>query len=180
MSQSAAWRTYGDWESGKVLTVGPWELGLYHPAPESAEFWQGVREHRLLLRRCQGCGRHHHPSRLVCFDCDSSDLEWVQAAGDGVVYSITTIYRDLSGIGGELPYTVGIVRLSEGVHLFTRFTASTGVGEVGIGEGGIGEVGIDDEVFVAFEELPVGFELPVFVKSASRREDDPAQQNRGL
>ncbi len=37
-------------------------------------FWDGVRDHRLLIQRCASCGALRHPPRPMCPQCHS--LEW--------------------------------------------------------------------------------------------------------
>ncbi|GAA5147515.1 OB-fold domain-containing protein [Microbacterium pseudoresistens] len=149
------WEVYGNWAEGKPLVVGPWSLGLYQPAPESVAYWEAVERRELRLPRCVRCETFHHPRRLVCFSCDAEEFEWTLSSGRATVYSFTTVHRDLSGVGGPTPYDVGIVRTEEGVHLFTRFVNRSEKA-----------LRIDDAVEVDFEELPIGFVVPVFVKAS--------------
>lgn len=66
------------------------------PVPDelSAPFWNGAREHRLVLRRCLDCGRHQHPPRVLCPWCSGSRHEYRGVAGDGRVHSHTTVPGD--------------------------------------------------------------------------------------
>ena len=56
---------------------------LPRPTPESAPFWQGCKEHKLLLQHCSGCGTYQFYPRLLCATCMSEDLEWREASGRG-------------------------------------------------------------------------------------------------
>jgi uncharacterized protein len=81
------------------------------PVPDelSAPFWEGARRHRLVLRHCLGCGRFHHPPRVLCPWCAGSELDHREVPGDGRVYSHTTVPgRD----PGARPHTTVVVELS--------------------------------------------------------------------
>ena len=115
-------------------------------------FWEGSRQHRLLIRRCPRCGANLHPRRVVCPTCGSEELAWVDASGRGVVYSVSTLHRaPTRAMDGALPYNLGIVALEEGVHLFTRFVSDDDW-----------LPNIDDPVVVRFERLTDGRDLPTF------------------
>lgn len=116
-----------DWANGVPLMVGPIQVGHAEPSPETAGYWEGIREGKLKIKKCAGCGRFHHPRRIFCFDCGSDAFDWVEAEGKGTVYSFSTIYRAPNeDYIAELPYTVGIVELSEGIHIFSRLAAPGG------------------------------------------------------
>jgi uncharacterized OB-fold protein len=95
------------------------------PAPEpdleSAFWWDGLREHRLLLQRCAACDRPRFPPMPSCPGCASAATEVVESAGHGVVYSFVRAHVAVSpGYEGPLPYTVATVALSEGPRLLGR------------------------------------------------------------
>lgn len=141
-----------DWEHGTPVMLGPWMLGLGEPSPETAPYWQGVADGRLLIKRCPGCAKHHHPRRMMCDDCSSDRMDWVQAAGMGTIYSYSVVHRAPSPeFQAQAPYTVGIVELDEGIFLFSRFYADGG-----------GAVAIGARATVAFEEIASHGRLPVF------------------
>lgn len=140
-----------DWSRGVPLTAGPWTLGIYQPSPETAGFWEGVARHELLIKRCRSCGRLHHPRRIVCTACQEADFEWRPSSGRGTVYTFSEIHRAVvPEFKSAVPYTVGIVRLEEGVHLFSRLFSPSGVD-------------IDDPVRVDFRVIESGQLLPVFL-----------------
>ena len=55
--------------------------------PDTKFFWDGVREHRLLVQRCASCGALRHPPRPMCPACRSLAWETTEATGRGTVYS---------------------------------------------------------------------------------------------
>jgi uncharacterized OB-fold protein len=89
--------------------------------PGSAAFWEGVRERKLLIHRCGSCGRTAAPFGPACVFCGSEDLELVESAGIGTVYTWTVCHRAMDPIFvDDVPYTVCAVRLDEGAILYGR------------------------------------------------------------
>jgi len=140
-----------DWEHGTPMMVGPWQVGHADPSPETLEYWRGVERGELLIKRCAGCGRHHHPRRMLCYDCGSDDMQWVRSQGPGEIYTYSTVYRaPTEALQAEAPYTVGIVRLPEGVFFFSRLTPADGEG-LTVGA----QADLDFETVGAHGSLPV-------------------------
>jgi uncharacterized OB-fold protein len=112
-----------DWANGVPLMVGPFQIGHAEPSPETAGYWEGVKAGRLMIKRCARCGLHHHPRRLFCLTtgCGSDAFDWVEAQGTGSVYTFSTVHRAPSEeFAAEVPYTVGVLELAEGVFFFSR------------------------------------------------------------
>jgi uncharacterized OB-fold protein len=93
-----------------------WHLPV--PDTETAPYWEGAREGRLLIKSCRSCGRAFFYPRTYCPRCGSSDTEWTEASGRGTVYTYTVVYQnDLPPFRDRLPYVVAIVELEEGVRM---------------------------------------------------------------
>ncbi|NML44734.1 Zn-ribbon domain-containing OB-fold protein [Ramlibacter sp. G-1-2-2] len=82
--------------------------------PESLPFWQAADQGRLLLKKCNACGRVHHYPRDICPFCLAEDTAWVDATGTGSVYSFSTMGK------GEDAYTLAFVTLAEGVTVMSN------------------------------------------------------------
>ena len=107
-----------DWSRGVPLMAGPYQIGLYEPSPETAGFWEGLKSNQLMIKRCAACSRMHHPRRIICAPCGSSEFGWVQAIGRGSVYSFSTVYRaPRPEFDAELPYTVGLLEQIGRAHV---------------------------------------------------------------
>ena len=140
-----------DWSRGRNVMVGDMFLGLYQPSPETTEFWTGVGRRELLFKHCADCGARHHPRRMLCSRCNSGRLGWDACKGRGKVFSFSEVHRAaIEAFAAAAPYTVGVVKLEEGVHLFTRLIPSA-------------PVTIDAPVTVDYRVLEMGQLLPVFV-----------------
>ena len=55
--------------------------------PDSAHFWAGLREHRVLVQRCGSCGSARLPPMPGCPVCGSDRAHVVECTGRGVIYS---------------------------------------------------------------------------------------------
>lgn len=93
------------------VTVKP----LPTPTPESAPYWDGLRDGRLLMQRCTRCARLQFYPRSICRHCGATDLDWEEMAGTGTIYSYTVIHRaPFAAFKGDVPYAYAVVELDEG------------------------------------------------------------------
>ncbi len=79
-----------------------------------AAYWQAARAGRLLLKHCRDCGKTHYYPRPLCPFCMSSDTQWLEACGEGTIYSWSVERR------GTPPYAIAFVALPEGPTLLTN------------------------------------------------------------
>ncbi|KAB1149257.1 hypothetical protein F7R91_05730 [Streptomyces luteolifulvus] len=86
---------------------------------DNAGFWEGVRQHRLLIQRCTGCGTPRHPWLPGCNGCGSLDWDTVEASGDGTVYSYVVMHHPPFP-AFDPPYAVALVELAEGVRMISN------------------------------------------------------------
>ncbi|OBH28157.1 nucleic acid-binding protein [Mycobacterium sp. E342] len=84
-------------------------------------FWNGLRDNKLLIQRCGGCGRLRHPPRPMCPHCRSLDWGTVKSSGRGTVYSYVMPHEPKFPFF-EYPYVVALVELEEGVRLVSNLT----------------------------------------------------------
>ena len=92
------------------------------PTPVSQGFWDGVREGRLMLQQCGGCGAIRHYPRPLCDSCHSLEVDWVEVSGRGTVHSWTVCHHAYHpAFKGEVPYVLLTVDLEEGVRQMGRF-----------------------------------------------------------
>ena len=95
------------------------------PLPDEISdfYWQGARDGRLLVQRCQACSKLQYPPDVVCIHCQSLDLVPEQMSGRATVWSYTVVDRLFhAGFADALPYVVALVELDEqeGVRLLTN------------------------------------------------------------
>jgi uncharacterized OB-fold protein/acyl dehydratase len=83
---------------------------------DNAFWFEGARQHRLLIQRCKQCGTLRHPPRPMCSECRSYDWDVVDASGRGTVYSfVVNHYPQVPAF--DYPLAVGLIELEEGTRL---------------------------------------------------------------
>lgn len=122
------------------------------PGPESIPFWEGARNHELLVQRCKTCGHHWFPPSTVCTGCGNNNIEWVKSAGKGRIFSFVIFHRLYhKGWDGEIPYVVAIIELDEGARMLSNV--------IGIP---VQDVKCDMPVKVVFDDVTEELTLPKF------------------
>ena len=86
-------------------------------------FWEAARNGKLAIQQCKDCGKYIFYPSVVCEQCLSERLEWKEVTGKGTIESFSTVYRAFSGeFTADVPYTVALVRLDEGILFLTWLT----------------------------------------------------------
>lgn len=91
--------------------------------PETEEFWDATTDRELLLRRCPDCKTVYHYPRTLCPNCLNDDTEWIEASGNGVVYSYTVIRQTRGEYSDSTPYILAYVELEEGPRIMTNIVS---------------------------------------------------------
>lgn len=100
-------------------------------SPDTQFFWDGLRDHRLLIQRCVDCGTLRSPPRPMCPSCNSLAWDTIEASGRGTVHSfVMPQHPPLPFM--EYPYIVALIDLEEGLRLVSNLR------EIDPGEAGIG------------------------------------------
>ncbi len=82
-------------------------------------FYNGLREHKLLIQRCSDCKTLRVPPRPMCGNCQSVNWETVESSGCGTIYSyVMPQYPPLPFF--EYPYIVVLIELDEGVRIVSN------------------------------------------------------------
>lgn len=96
---------------------------------DNREFWDGLRDHKLLLWRCHQCGAWYWP-KAYCVKHPvgpfAEGMGWTEASGNGTVFAANRHHWAFHpGFADEVPYTYVLVELDEGPLI-----SSTLVGDV--------------------------------------------------
>ncbi len=90
----------------------PVALPVPEPDEISAPFWSACSEHRLVIQRCDECGRHRHFPRPACPRCGSLEHTWEEQRGTATLYSwIVAHSPTLPAFTDRLPMAVVLVEL---------------------------------------------------------------------
>ena len=124
------------------------------PVPEvsidTAPYWDGLRERRLLLQRCGYCGAVRHYPRPMCDRCHSMRADWVEASRRGWLHSWTVVHHPfVPGFREELPYVLAMIDLEEGVRM-----------QCALEDGPGAELAVGLPVEILFREMAEALTLP--------------------
>ena len=96
------------------MTTTAYQKPLPEPDIDSLPYWEGCKEHKLLLQRCSQCGKLRWPAGAICSACRSFDHEWVPSMGTGKIYAwIVIAQTNQRGFIEEGPYGVVTVELDD-------------------------------------------------------------------
>jgi uncharacterized OB-fold protein len=94
---------------------------LPQPTEWSKPFWEGCKKHTLLIQKCKDCKTLIMYPKPFCSNCLSKNVEWVKASGKGKIYTFTTVCSYApTGFTEDVPYTVGVITLEEGVNMMSN------------------------------------------------------------
>lgn len=99
--------------------------------PDTQFFWDGLRADRLLVQRCDDCGRLRHPPRPMCPHCTALGWTAVPASGRGAVVSFV-LPRHPQWPWFDDDYVVALVELEEGVRIVSNLV-DVAPGDVRVG-----------------------------------------------
>jgi len=117
----------------------------------AARYWDSLREHRLMLQHCSGCGFVRFPPRSSCPECWSEAFDWREHSGSGRVTSFVWYMKPLDPRFPEVPYNVSLVALDGGPVLVSNV--------VDVAFGGLR---IGDRVKARFSDEKSGFAVLLF------------------
>lgn len=118
---------------------------------ETKPFWDAAAEGRLVLPRCMSCETVIWYPRTFCPRCHTEGVEWVDASGEGTVYSFA-ITRKGDGPWREVaPYVLAYVELDEGPRVLTNIVDCD-----------VDAVSVGQRVKVTFDAAEGGVAVPRF------------------
>ena len=117
---------------------------------DNSFFFEGAKQHKLLIQRCADCGVLRHPPRPSCATCRSFEWDTVEASGKGTIYSfVVNHYPQVPAF--DYPLVVALVELEEGTRLIANVSGITPE-----------TAAIGMAVEVGFEDFDADLSLPVF------------------
>ena len=91
------------------------------PSAESQAYWDGLRDRKLLMPRCDACGKYWFPPSLLCPHCNATNWTWTSTSGRGRIFSYVVYHRVYHpGFADEVPYAVAVIELDEGPRMVSN------------------------------------------------------------
>ena len=89
----------------------------YYPLEDSratqiSQFFQNLKKGQLTTTKCKKCAQLLWPPRIVCPNCLSGELEWVDLGIEGELYAFTEVRVGAPlGFVQDVPFCVGLVKI---------------------------------------------------------------------
>jgi len=96
------------------------------------KFYEHLKEGRFTTTKCKACGLRSYPPRILCPECYSMDMEWVDLPMEGTVLAVA---EQLVGVplGFEAPLIHAYVNMSDEMTFICR-TQGLKAGELKAGD----------------------------------------------
>jgi uncharacterized OB-fold protein len=89
--------------------------------PEAKPYWDGLKEHKLMMPKCADCGLVFFYPRVICPSCHSRQITWIQASGKGKLYSFEIVHQRLNpNYKLPTPYVLAMIELEEGARMMSN------------------------------------------------------------
>lgn len=125
---------------------------LPQPTTETAAYWAAAKDQRLVIQRCTDCGACQFYPRAFCVSCLSDKTQWIDAGGQGHIYTFTiSRIAPSPAFESRLPYVVALIDLDEGVRMLANIL-----------DADLARVAIGARVSVCFESVSESCTLPQF------------------
>jgi uncharacterized protein len=121
------------------------------PTPETRHFWDGAKNGKLLLQRCDDTGRAYFPPRPFSPYTGSRNVSVFEASGRAKLYSYVIHNRAVPGF--TAPYAIAVVELEEGPRMMTNIIDCPQTPEA---------LALDMKLEVSFQKLDDDITLPLF------------------
>ena len=134
-------------------------MDLEHPlptplTPEARPYWDGLKHGKLMVPRCNACGKPFFYPRIACPRCHGRDIGWMEASGRGRLHSFAIAHQSINrAMKVPLPYVLAMVELEEGPRMLTNLVNVAPDPKA---------LRCDMPVEVVFEKLTDQISLPMF------------------
>lgn len=79
-----------------------------------SQFFKNLREGKLTTTKCKKCSEIFWHPRVVCPNCNSDDLEWIELPNEGELFAFTSMILGAPlGFEKDTPFVIGIVDLGK-------------------------------------------------------------------
>ena len=79
------------------------------PGINTAPFWEGAKQGKLMLPRCKECNRVHWYPRFICPFCHSMRLEWIESSGEGTIHTFAVQHVTPPAWKENAPYVTAYI-----------------------------------------------------------------------
>ena len=122
------------------------------PGIHTRPFWEGTKNGKLMLPRCDDCSLVHWYPRHICPHCHSTNLSWMEASGKGTLHTFAVQHLTFGPWAEEAPFVTAYIDLQEGDRMLTVLR--------GVDPNKPGDIKIGSTVTVEFEAASDEVSIP--------------------
>jgi len=100
---------------------------------KAADFLKFLDEGRLMTTKCRKCGKIHFPPKMDCSVCGASEVNWIEIAEVGKLVAYSTVMYGPTGFEDDVPYTIAVIKFSNGVQVFGRVSKKIAIDNIKVG-----------------------------------------------
>lgn len=79
-----------------------------------SQFFKKLKEGRLTTTKCGKCRKLLWPPRIICPECLSDNLDWVDLGTEGELYAFTEVRLGAPlGFVQDVPFCIGFVKIGD-------------------------------------------------------------------
>ncbi|MDG7010512.1 MAG: Zn-ribbon domain-containing OB-fold protein [Nitrososphaerota archaeon] len=87
------------------------------PILKTKEFWDMLRQGKLVTTKCLKCGNVSFPPQADCPKCMGSESEWVDLGTDATLVTFTHVKITPASFAEDGTYTIAIAQLKSGLKV---------------------------------------------------------------
>jgi uncharacterized OB-fold protein len=73
------------------------------------DFVTYLEDGKVMYTQCKDCGLVFFPPRADCYQCLTSNMEWLEVSGKGKLLSYSKLEYAPVGFGDDLPYAIALL-----------------------------------------------------------------------
>ncbi len=73
------------------------------------DFIDYLEKGKVMASKCKDCGLVFFPPRADCYQCLTSNMEWIEVSGTGKLVSYSKLEFAPIGFGDDLPYAIALL-----------------------------------------------------------------------
>jgi uncharacterized OB-fold protein len=96
------------------------------------DFVNYLEDGKVMYTRCKDCGLVFFPPRADCYQCLTSNMEWLEVSGKGKLLSYSKLEYAPVGFGDDLPYSIALLDYGD-YKVFGRIASDIPDEEIEVG-----------------------------------------------
>ena len=96
------------------------------------DFIDYLEKGKVMATKCKECGLVFFPPRADCYQCLSSNMEWMEISGTGKLVSYSKLEFAPVGFGDDLPYAIALLDYGD-FKVFGRIADDVPEAEIAVG-----------------------------------------------